>query len=100
MFSEVNCSYTLHKINDESFEIHKGDFGVHELDGFSYKLERTRGQVCYYKCINYHKLKCMARLMKHNNAEGFGGLYKKQGSHNHTAEAGDKSKCNQISDEF
>lgn len=36
----------------------------------------------------------MARLMKHNNAEGFGGLYKKQGNHNHAADTGEESKSN------
>lgn len=38
----------------------------------------------------------MARLMKHNNAEGFGGLYKKQGNHNHAADTGEESKSNII----
>lgn len=93
LISESLCSYTLHKINDDSFEIHKRSFGVHEHDGFTYNLEKTRGQVCYYKCANYQKFKCMARLLKHN-ADVFGGLYKKQGVHNHTAETGVKSKSN------
>lgn len=68
--------------------------GLHEHEGFSYKLEKTRGQMCYFKCANYKKSKCMARLMKHNNAEGFGGLYKKQGNHNHAADTGEESKSN------
>ncbi|XP_063705180.1 modifier of mdg4-like isoform X8 [Culicoides brevitarsis] len=78
------CSYTLHKINEETYEIFKRTTGLHEHDGYSYKLEKTRGQVGYYKCANYTKSRCMARLLKHG--DGPSGLYKKQGHHNHAAD--------------
>lgn len=43
----------------------------------------------------------MARLLKHNNMDGMEGLYKKQGSHNHSAEASvDKSKESHIKFNF
>uniref|UniRef100_A0A336LHW6 CSON002390 protein n=2 Tax=Culicoides sonorensis TaxID=179676 RepID=A0A336LHW6_CULSO len=86
---ELEVSYTLMKINEDSYEVHKGTSGLFEFDGYSYTLEKTKGQVSYYKCASYYKNKCMGRLMKHG--DGFGGLCKKQGLHNHPPLVKDKN---------